>query len=109
MSVKDDLIKVKEVLLKRGRTTGGLVDTHTGCACLLGAVGLAVYGDGWYPEYSSLYGDTPAGPVVSALAEVLPNQDEEDLLDRIWKFNDRIVYDDYPVFSAINQAIEAAA
>jgi hypothetical protein len=105
MSVFEHLKLTKEILLERGRCGGELVEQDGKC-CLLGAVGLAVFGDDWDPAYTDLE-KFDAARVISALSAFVPNMYTEDLIERLWRFNDRNKSDDV-VFAVLDKAIEAA-
>lgn len=129
-TLRDQLVRTKEELVTRGRTTSVLVDEETGCCCLLGAVGLAVLGEEtWRQKTKDKYGNTDlsydpfwdgvgeASAVVAALTEQLPDEFLVEVYGRaddlrldygsVYSFNDSFA-DDEQVFELIDRAIEAA-
>ncbi|QGJ94832.1 hypothetical protein SEA_BLINN1_72 [Mycobacterium phage Blinn1] len=96
-----NLLAAKEYLQTHGRITGELYDPETGCACLLGGVGIAVLSDdfktgGRYGRIAEGYKYFDPGQEaydeVKALAasvhEVLPTNYEEEPDMAVWRFND---------------------
>lgn len=107
----------RDVLVTRGRGTGRLFYRDSCLVCLLGAVTLAVLGEGAEdaPE-AELYRrfedrDPRLQPIVDALVAELPDYSRPDPgasypFNSLWKFNDGVdIHDDGPVFDLINKAI----
>lgn len=105
MSVLAGLKKTREILEKRGRTSGDLIDRGTCRVCLLGAIGLAVLGDEFedYPDYAHFHSGGAASPVVDELLKYVSKHwgSYED----IYRFNDVTASTDDDVFALIDQAI----
>lgn len=98
------LKKTKAILQERGRTTGTLVDEETGCACLLGGIGLAVEGEIFadYRKYEGsrydLFLSGEALEAVKAVFEALPEEATEGYVrpdyDAVYHFNDVVALRD---------------
>ncbi|OBJ40266.1 hypothetical protein A5630_25280 [Mycolicibacterium mucogenicum] len=97
----ENLKRTKEVLKERGRTTGKLVDPETGCACLLGGIGIAVVGDaflesadaeGWIDDYSPFYPNGAARAEVLALLDVMTDDELRHLGYSRYDTNDCTVF-----------------
>lgn len=109
-SLKEQLIGVKDALIKHGRNSSGHLIDENGCLCLLGAAAVAVYGEvkdtgAWYDKLGP---DTEASPVVQALADSARGPNPSRVaMNEVFLFND-YEKDDDVVLAVVDRAIEAA-
>lgn len=122
-----NLLKAKKFFEENGRTTSTLYNEYTGCACLLGGVGIAAGSDPLEMHYGIFYEETPgyaeagiAFEEAQALADNLPDsyfaereyrtRDNADYTD-VYYFNDHVAgygpEGDQKVYDLIDRTAEA--
>ncbi len=122
-----NLLKAKKFFQENGRTTSTLYNEYTGCACLLGGVGIAAGSDPLEMHYGIFYEETPgyaeagiAFEEAQALADNLPDsyfaereyrtRDNADYTD-VYYFNDHVVgygpVGDQLVYDLIDRTVAA--
>lgn len=112
-SIADDIAKIKDVLLERGRNKGELEDPDTGKVCLVGAIGaangiqLTQTQNGYTEDRGEAYQEVMALPVAMFIKEQISDNTKHTAASVVYRFNDNAELDS-EVFDFLDEAQIAA-